>query len=225
MCIDHHAFCRVAYAGGCQYSLAFNFDDTGTAVSIRAQSFLEAQVRDIHTTALGSLQDCFIRQRLNGFAIEFDIDVAFEAGFESLVPLVPHGNPVSDISTAIDRDAQKVLVFDPSRSLDDLYDQTVEALGDDGVASYSGLGFVEVAASFVTKAVALDGLAADLGVARSDVAVFGDNHNDIPMLEWAGASYAMANGTDDAKAAATEVIGSNDNDAVADKINELLSDY
>ena len=174
-----------------------------------------------------------VRDRLpnSGIALEFETTVAFEPGFEHVVPVVPSVPPTDDVLDFIDRPEpeyariQKVLVYDLSVDLDHLYTNVSAVVGANAVVSYSGLPFVELAAGQVTKATALDLLVADLGITAANVACFGDNHNDVPMLEWAGASYAMANGTDDAKAAATEVIGSNDNDAVADKINELLSDY
>lgn len=158
-----------------------------------------------------------------GFAIEFDLDVAYESGFERLVPVLPRGDVVTDVVSMINRDAQKVLVFDPTLTLDELYTQAVDVLGDDGVVSYSGLGFVEVAASQVTKALALEGLAADLGFTKDEVAAFGDNHNDIPMLEWAGHSFAMANATDDAKEAAQHVIGHTDDDALATVVDQIIA--
>ncbi len=158
-----------------------------------------------------------------GFAIEFDLDVAYEAGFEALVPVRPDGAAVADITAAIDRDVQKVLVFHDGSTLDELYGIVSAALGDDGVASYSGLGFVEVAGAHVTKAVALDALAADLGFSAAEVATFGDNHNDIPMLEWAGTSFAMANGTDDAKEAAHHVIGHTDDNALATIVDQIVA--
>ena len=44
----------------------------------------------------------------------------------------------------------------------------------------------------VTKASTLALLCAELGVDAEDVIAFGDMPNDLPMLEWAGTSYAMA---------------------------------
>jgi hydroxymethylpyrimidine pyrophosphatase-like HAD family hydrolase len=46
--------------------------------------------------------------------------------------------------------------------------------------------------------------------------------NDIPMLEWAGRSYAVGNAHPAVQAAADEVIGTNDDDAVALLIESLL---
>lgn len=164
-----------------------------------------------------------------GIALEFETTVAFEPGFEHVVPVVPTVPPTDDVSSFIERDdpefarIQKVLVYDLSVELDHLFSSVTGIVGDNAVVSYSGLPFVELAAGQVTKATALELLVSDLGLTASEVACFGDNHNDVPMLHWAGQSFAMANGTDDAKAASKEVIGSNDDDAVADKIAELLS--
>ena len=159
-----------------------------------------------------------------GFAIELDETVLWERGFEAVVPELPVVDPIVDVADLIEGRVQKILVFDSSKNMDELFTAVSSLVGDEAVPSYSGLAFVELAASLVTKATAIELLARDLGFARDDVVAFGDNHNDISMLDWAGHSYAMANATDDAKEAANELIGSNDEDAVADKIDELVAE-
>jgi hypothetical protein len=119
---------------------------------------------------------------------------------------------------------QKVLVYKPMVAIEELHRKVDQAVGSDAYATFSGLQFIELAASYVTKATALEHLAADLGVAAGEVAAFGDYQNDVAMLEWSGRSYAMAHATDAAKSVADEVIGSNDDDAVADKIDELVAE-
>lgn len=163
-----------------------------------------------------------------GFALEFERTVAYEPGFENVVPTVPAVPPTEDVlSVFVDGGSpylrvQKVLVYDLSVDLDRLFGDVTAAAGTEAVASYSGLPFIELAAGEVTKATALQLLTEDLGIEPGEVAGFGDNHNDLPMLQWAGRSYAMANATEDAKAAADEVIGANDEDGLADKIDDLL---
>ena len=61
-----------------------------------------------------------------------------------------------------------------------------------------------------------------LDIAASQVIAFGDNNNDLPMLEWAGRSYAMANATPDARAVADEVTSSNVEFGVAVVLEALL---
>lgn len=68
---------------------------------------------------------------------------------------------------------------------------------------------LELTAQGVNKGRALAALADRLGLNVSQVMAFGDADNDLEMLEWAGWSFAMANGTDQAKAAAKFTTGSN----------------
>lgn len=64
-----------------------------------------------------------------------------------------------------------------------------------------------------TKSGALRRLMAAVGAER--LVAFGNNHNDLPMFEIADESYAVADSVPELLAAATAVIGSNDEDAVA----------
>ncbi|MDE7441288.1 MAG: HAD family hydrolase [Muribaculaceae bacterium] len=75
------------------------------------------------------------------------------------------------------------------------------------------IGILEVFSPLSTKANAIRELARRVGADR--IVAFGDNLNDIPMLELADLGCAMENGTEEAKAAADIVIGCNTEDAVA----------
>lgn len=94
---------------------------------------------------------------------------------------------------------------------------------DDVTLTSSLNGNIEITAAGVSKVSALIWLADILGVRSRDVAALGDSDNDIGMLRWAGMSYAMGNGTDEAKAAARWVVESNANDRVALALRSLMS--
>lgn len=64
------------------------------------------------------------------------------------------------------------------------------------------LAMLEMGPLGVNKAVTLAKYAASQGIDAADVVAFGDMPNDIEMLGWAGAGYAMASGHPDALAAA-----------------------
>ena len=64
-------------------------------------------------------------------------------------------------------------------------------------------------------------LAAAEGITPRESIAFGDQSNDLPMLAWAGTSYAVANAHPDVLAAATRVIASNDDDGVAQVLESL----
>ena len=51
---------------------------------------------------------------------------------------------------------------------------------------------------------------------------FGDMPNDLPMLEWAGTSYAMANAHPSVRALADHVAPSHDDDGVAQVLEQLF---
>ncbi|MDE6409616.1 MAG: HAD family hydrolase [Muribaculaceae bacterium] len=75
------------------------------------------------------------------------------------------------------------------------------------------IGILEAFSPLSTKAIAIREIASRLGVER--IVTFGDNLNDIPMLELADVGVAMENGVDEVKAVADIVIGRNTEDAVA----------
>jgi len=83
---------------------------------------------------------------------------------------------------------------------------------------YNGLYCLEIFSKDAGKAAALAQLKELLK--PDEVVVFGDNHNDLSMMEIADRSYATANAIDEVKAAATAVIGSCDEDGVARLIQQ-----
>jgi hydroxymethylpyrimidine pyrophosphatase-like HAD family hydrolase len=74
---------------------------------------------------------------------------------------------------------------------------------------------MEISAVGVTKGGALAALCERLGVGPGEVVAFGDMPNDLPMLAWAGTSYAVANGHESVLAAADHVAPPNTEDGVA----------
>jgi len=83
---------------------------------------------------------------------------------------------------------------------------------------YSGEQWLELMPSGASKANAIRQLKERLGCGR--LVVFGDGRNDIDMFELADEAYAVENAVDELKAAATAVIGSNDDDGVAKWLRE-----
>jgi hydroxymethylpyrimidine pyrophosphatase-like HAD family hydrolase len=97
----------------------------------------------------------------------------------------------------------------------ELRTRVIEAVGNRAVPTWSGDHLVEISAAGITKASTLARICAELGVEARDVVAFGDMPNDLPMLAWAGTSYAMANADPAVIAAADHVVPSNDDDGVA----------
>ncbi len=82
--------------------------------------------------------------------------------------------------------------------------------------NYSDMYFLEIICKTVSKASGALEVKEIVGADR--MIAFGDNLNDIPLFEIADEAYAVSNAEPRLKAVATGVIGSNDEDAVAEFI-------
>ena len=81
--------------------------------------------------------------------------------------------------------------------------------------------YYEVTAPGVTKGAGLKAYAAARGVDLSRAIAFGDQENDISMIEAAGTGVAMGNGADRLKIVADFVTRSHDDDGIAWALEEL----
>jgi HAD superfamily hydrolase (TIGR01484 family) len=121
------------------------------------------------------------------------------------------------------RPAPKLLGRHPRLSADDLLAVAAPALSGVVNAYHSnGQRLVEAVAAGVSKAAALADLAARHGLTPADVVAFGDMPNDLPLLAWAGTSYAVANAHPDVLRAVHRVIGAHDDDGVAAVLESLF---
>lgn len=73
----------------------------------------------------------------------------------------------------------------------------------------------------VTKEDAIKIVCDSLGITLDDIISFGDDYADIGMLKMTGIGVAMGNAIDEVKAIADIVIGSNDEDGIADYLETL----
>ena len=141
---------------------------------------------------------------------------------------VPPGTHVAPIDELVmSGDVVKILAR-PSDGFDidpeGLYVCGLEAVGDRAEVTHSGFGdaLIELSAAGVTKATTLARMAAAEGHGALHVAAVGDGPNDLPMLAWAGSSYAVSNAHADVVALAEHVLPSNDEEGVAQLIEALL---
>jgi len=82
--------------------------------------------------------------------------------------------------------------------------------------------FLELAAPGVTKASGLAFVAEHLGFKPEETVAFGDGENDVELLEWAGASVAVANAHPRVLAVADTTAPGVDEEGVAQVIESLL---
>ena len=157
-----------------------------------------------------------------GLAAEYPDGYAADRAYEAITPELDAILPRVDDATLFSRPASKLLGRHFGYSPDDLLALAEPAVGDLVAVTHSnGQGLIEAAALGVSKASAVAELAAGYGLGRESVIAFGDMPNDLPLMEWAGTSCAVGNAHPDVKAAARYVIGSNDEDGVAEYLEKL----
>lgn len=127
--------------------------------------------------------------------------------------------PIEELAT---EPVLKLLGLCPGHDPDELLRIAEGAVGDLVTVTHSSFPLLEISAPGVTKATTLEVLCRELGITAEEVLALGDMPNDIPMLMWAGTSYAMANAHPTARAAADHVAPANDDDGVAQVIESLL---
>jgi len=132
--------------------------------------------------------------------------------------------PVGELTSIVTEPVLKLLARDHGADVDRFLAEIDDLLvGRASVTHSSSIGLLEIGAPGVTKASGLAEVAASHGISRDEVVAIGDMPNDIAMLQWAGTSYAVANAHPTAQAAAQQIVGANDDDAVAIVLEELLS--
>lgn len=132
---------------------------------------------------------------------------------------------VDDVEDVIDREAvfKFVVAAEDAPPLCALREGMAD-LPDFSIA-FSWFNRLDIATRKVSKGDKLLELASRRGIAASEIAAFGDQENDIPMLRAVGWGTAMGNATTAVKAEADLVIGDNDSDSLAATVRELVARY
>ncbi|GIH24932.1 hydrolase [Acrocarpospora phusangensis] len=194
-----------------------------------------ALVYDLHTEAIveSHLIDqptlAETVQRLRYEIPELTYAVEYEGGFahESTFPLGGWDRDAAggirvEPATLISQPCAKLLALHPTMGPDELYRHVQAVVGDLVTATHSsGRALMEMSAHGVTKATALAALAVRNQIKAEEVVAFGDMPNDLPMLTWAGTSYAVANAHPDVLAAVDHITATNNHDGVAEVLERL----
>ena len=158
-----------------------------------------------------------LRKALPGtaYAVETLDGIGLEPEFVERHP-VPDGARRGAIGELFDRPAVKLLARHEELAPQEFWELAEQAVGGRLVITWSSTtSLLEISAAEVTKASTLALLCDDLGVDAADVVAFGDMPNDLPLLAWAGTSYAMADAHPTVTAAADHVAPGHDEDGVA----------
>src|SRR4051812_18509120 len=149
------------------------------------------------------------------YAVETLEGIGLEPEFVERHP-IPDGARRGPVEELFDRPAVKLLARHERLAPQEFWDAAEQVVGERAVITWSSAtSLLEISAPGVTKASTLALLCADLGVDAADVIAFGDMPNDLPMLTWAGTSYAMADAHPTVTAVADHVAPGHDDDGVA----------
>ncbi|MBC6695994.1 HAD family phosphatase [Terrisporobacter mayombei] len=106
----------------------------------------------------------------------------------------------------------------------DLIDITRNELNEiEGIEITSSWGNnLEIMSEGSTKGKAIEFLANLLNINREEIIAFGDNYNDVSMIEFVGTGVAMGNAEEDVKNIANYVTDANSESGVAKAIDKLV---
>lgn len=161
-----------------------------------------------------------------GFAVETGWEVVGEPAYRRSTPWDdPFRRRVATIEQLWEGDGPiaKLLAWSPEGSVERMLTAAVAAVDGQAEITHSGgRGLLEISAAGVTKAGTLSILCQERGIDPSDVVAFGDMPNDLAVLAYAGAGYAMANSHHTVLAAVARRTLSNDEHGVAAVLEELF---
>lgn len=156
----------------------------------------------------------FAVETLDGFAHESTYRARWDVG---------SARAVGDLGDIYDEPAVKLLARHEEMDPDDLLAAAREVVGDLAELTHSSTsGLLEISAAGVSKATTLARVAEQRGVGATDVVAFGDMPNDLPMLAWAGRSYAVRTAHPEVLAAVDHVVDPPERDGVGIALERLF---
>ena len=155
----------------------------------------------------------------------YDKAEQYAANIHSLEMIRNLRTPVPELKACLReraRDVQKIQIFfrDMEKRAEAL--KALPKAFPDLVVTTSIVNNIEINSRDATKGVALQKLAAYLGIPVAQTMAFGDDRNDITMLEEAGIGVAMGNAGEEVKRAADDVADDCNDSGVAHAIHHFL---
>lgn len=130
-------------------------------------------------------------------------------------------NRVEDLRKQEEEDLLKVAIYMENDSAEAA--EKLEAyFGGRICVMTSGAHWIDMVPAGTDKGFGVREIQSILGISRGETMAFGDNGNDIAMLDEAEHSYAVSNARDEVKAAAAHVIGDCGDGAVLSVLKTLL---
>ena len=127
-----------------------------------------------------------------------------------------------DLAEFLDYPINKILTAGKPEYLKEVYQEMKAPFNNKLNCVFTADFYFEFTAQHIDKAKALDTVLSPLGIERKDVIAFGDGHNDVTMLAYAGMGVAMENAVSELKRVADFETNSNDEEGIANFLEEYL---
>ncbi len=165
-----------------------------------------------------------IREAIPGSTFAVESLAGFSREPDYLPRFVHADEPCGALEDLLDPPPVKLLARHEELSPTDYWALAEKAVDEMVTITWSSdSSLLEISAAGVTKASTLALVCEELGIDAADVCAFGDMPNDLPMLTWAGTSFAMANAHSSVLQCADHVAPSNDDDGVARALADVLA--
>ncbi len=137
-------------------------------------------------------------------------------------PPVPPAIEVADITTIYPQPCIKLIGVGSEHTLRQKRGELERLLAKQIYVTQASRDLLEFLHPTASKGHALRTLSQMLSIVPEEIVAFGDNHNDIDMLQFAGLGIAMGNAHDEVKALADYVTLRNSEDGVAVALEEMV---
>ncbi len=157
------------------------------------------------------------------FAPKVDEWTNREATITKVAPIIKPGDEVLNLWQKSSHGAHKVMIMGAPAEIQILEATLRRTLSNEIHIYHSRSTYLELAPKVISKASALELLLKQLyGIGLSDVIAFGDNYNDIELLQTVGLGIAVGNAREEVKAVAKEITLDSKQDGVADALYKHL---
>ncbi|MGI2327440.1 Cof-type HAD-IIB family hydrolase [Planococcus sp. YIM B11945] len=146
---------------------------------------------------------------------------------EKLMDIFRYGDPsitTGDLRNFLKADPTSMLIHAPIDKVPLIHDHlsSVHAEVIDHRRWGAPWHVIEIVKSGLSKAVGIDRVSKSLGISKEHIIAFGDEDNDMEMLDYAGVGVAMGNAIDPLKSIANEITLTNNEDGIAELLIERL---
>ncbi|MCM3358916.1 Cof-type HAD-IIB family hydrolase [Psychrobacillus sp. MER TA 171] len=154
-------------------------------------------------------------------------DVYLHYHDEQMISALVQGNPnitTGDLRQFLNADPTSLLIHAEENSVDDVRKHLKEVHAE--VIDHRRWGapwdVIEIVRHGLNKAVGLDHVSKYLNIPKDRIIAFGDEDNDLEMIEYAGVGVAMGNAISPLQNIANEITATNNEDGIAEFLKERL---